>query len=229
MENLHKVQMQILQELLFHPNARFTDLNISGLSNDHFSYHVRSLIELGFVNKEDGKYSLTMNGKEYANRIDTSNTQIEKQPKISVLIIPEIEIDGVSKLAVQQRLKEPYYGFQGFITGKIRYGETVFQAAARELKEEMDLEAEFEYLYTLHEMVYDKEGNMLEDKFFHVVHAVNVAGQLIEQTKDGKNSWVTVEEFYAMEKKYHNEVEILEWFLKETKGFLEMKYFIEGF
>jgi 8-oxo-dGTP pyrophosphatase MutT (NUDIX family) len=170
-----------------------------------------------------------MNGKEYANRIDTSNTQIEKQPKISVLIIPEIEIDGVSKLAVQQRLKEPYYGFQGFITGKIRYGETVFQAAARELKEEMDLEAEFEYLYTLHEMVYDKEGNMLEDKFFHVVHAVNVAGQLIEQTKDGKNSWVTVEEFYAMEKKYHNEVEILEWFLKETKGFLEMKYFIEGF
>ncbi|KKP65223.1 MAG: NUDIX hydrolase [candidate division WS6 bacterium GW2011_GWE1_34_7] len=87
MTDLHKIQMLILRELLFNPNSRFTDLNIQGLSTDHFSYHVNVLIEDGYVKKDNSQYSLTTKGKEYANRMDTDEASIERQPKIAVMIV----------------------------------------------------------------------------------------------------------------------------------------------
>ena len=79
MEDLHQIQMLILKELLFNPTARFSELNIKGLSNDHFSYHINTLIEQGYVRKTDRGYSLTNQGKEFANRMDTDQVQIEKE------------------------------------------------------------------------------------------------------------------------------------------------------
>lgn len=229
MTELHKVQMEILRELIFHPGARFKDLNISKLTNDHFSYHIKTLIELGYVEKAEDRYSLTQKGKQFAGRMDTNNSTIEKQPKVSVLIVPHKIENGIDYFLVQKRLKEPYYGYIGFMTGKMRYGEKVFDTASRELMEEMGLQANFEYRYLLHEMVYNKEGLMLEDKFFHVVKADNITGKLLEKTKDGQNIWLTKQEFYEASPKYHNEIEIFEWYESGSKEFKEEVYFIEGF
>jgi 8-oxo-dGTP pyrophosphatase MutT (NUDIX family) len=229
MNNLHTVQMQILRELLFRPNSRFTDLNISKLTNDHFSYHVKTLIDLGYVTKQIDKYNLTSVGKEFANRMDTENTTMEKQPKVSVLIIPHKLVDGVDYYLVQKRQKEPYFGYMGFMSGKMRYGEKVFETAARELMEEMGLEAQFEYRYLLHEMVYDKDGKILEDKFFHVVKAFETKGELLTTTESGNNEWLTKEQFYACKPKYHSEIEIFEWYESGTKEFIEETYFIDTF
>ena len=229
MDNLHRIQMLILRELLFKPSSTFTDLNISGLSNDHFSYHIRTLVKIDFVLKGDNGYSLTLRGKEFANRMDTDSNKVERQPKISVLIIPEKKLKGKTQYLIQTRTKEPYFGYSGFMTGKIRYGEKVFEAATRELEEEMGLEADFEYSYILHEMVYDKTGKMLEDKFFHVLGAANIRGQLKKETPDGKNSWISGAGFKKMTPKFHNEDEILDWYKSDDKTFKEKSYVIEGF
>lgn len=230
MKELHKIQMIILRELLFKPNSRFTDLNIVGLSNDHFSYHIRVLIESGLVEKSLNKYLLSTKGKEFANRMDTETAVIEKQPKTSVLIIPEFISDsGKKTYAVQRRLKEPYYGYHGFMTGKVRYGETIFDASHRELTEEMGLSGTFEHLFVLHEMVYNQEGLMLEDKFFHIVKVSHIMGELLQEIEGGQNLIMNEEEFYKMTPLYHNEIKIYEWFKSGQKGFIEEKYFIDSF
>lgn len=230
MENLHDIQMKILRELLFYPNSRFTDLNIEGLDNDHFSYHVRVLVTNGFVVKDSKGYTLTKDGKEFANRMDTDLSVMEKQPKVSVLIISEKEISGIKKYMVQTRLKEPYYGYKGFMTGKIRYNETIYEAASRELMEETGLMAKFSYQFLLHEMVYDKRTNeILEDKFFNVVYGQINGGKLVKRSEAGMNEYVTEQEFFRMSPKYHNEDDIFRWYLSGNKEFIEEKYYIEKF
>jgi len=180
--------MLILRELLFNPNSRFTDLNIQGLSTDHFSYHVNVLIKEGYVKKDNSKYSLTTKGKEYANRMDTDEACIERQPKIAVMIVATKTMKGKKYLLVQERTKEPYFGYSGFITGKIRYGEKVLETAKRELKEESGLEcSEMHIKRIVHDhVVLEDTGELVEDKMFYVIHIVNPTGELIS-TLNGKN------------------------------------------
>jgi 8-oxo-dGTP pyrophosphatase MutT (NUDIX family) len=59
-----------------------------------------------------------------------------------VIVIGVQNINNNKQLLVQKRLKEPYFGYKGFISGKIRYGEKIFETAKRELKEEAGLDCE---------------------------------------------------------------------------------------
>ncbi|HOF79305.1 MAG TPA: NUDIX domain-containing protein [Candidatus Dojkabacteria bacterium] len=231
MTDLHKMQMLILRELLFNPNSRFTDLNIQGLSTDHFSYHVNVLIKEGYVKKDNSKYSLTTKGKEYANRMDTDEACIERQPKIAVMIVATKTMKGKKYLLVQERTKEPYFGYSGFITGKIRYGEKVLETAKRELKEESGLEcSEMHIKRIVHDhVVLEDTGELVEDKMFYVIHIVNPTGELIS-TLNGKNVWITEKEFKNLKKKYYNEDKIYE--ISQLKGdmnLVESTYLIKEF
>jgi 8-oxo-dGTP pyrophosphatase MutT (NUDIX family) len=231
MNNLHNIQMLILRELLFHPNSRFTDLNIQGLNSDHFSYHVNTLIEEGYVEKEDKDYSLTTKGKEFANQMDTEEVVIEKQPKIAVIVVPIKIVDNKKLLLVQERTKEPYYGYKGFMTGKIRYGEKVVEAAKRELKEETGLSCEELHLKRIvhNHVVLEESGELVEDKMFYIITAINPEGEIVN-TKNGKNFWITEEEFFGLDKKYYDEDNVYKYSQEEKDmDFDEQVYFIKEF
>src|SRR5262245_46295322 len=131
--NIHRAQTSILRELLFLPHAGYAELQKpTGLTSDHFSFHVSRLVELGMVQKiARGKYQLTPRGKEYANKLDTDNNTVEKQPKCAVLLCVQKQVGHKKLILFQQRTKHPYFGFWGLLTGKIRWGETIAQTAER--------------------------------------------------------------------------------------------------
>jgi predicted transcriptional regulator len=85
---IHDAQTSILRELLFRPKATFAELQKpTNLSSDHFNFHIGRLVELKYVEKVDrGNYSLTQKGKEYANKLDTDDNTIERQPKSAVIL-----------------------------------------------------------------------------------------------------------------------------------------------
>lgn len=193
--SVHSAQTSILRELLFRPSANYSELQKpTGLTSDHFSFHIKRLVELGFVQKvKTGAYSLTPRGKEYANKLDTDNNTIEKQPKAAVLLAITRIKNRRKEYLFQERLKHPYYGYWGFPSGKIRWGETIVQTAARELAEETGLTADCELAGVYHEHAYQKEtGELLEDKIFFVVKCTNVTGDLIEKFEGGHNEWKTL-------------------------------------
>jgi len=231
MKDLHKIQMLILRELLFKPNSTFTKLNIQGLTSDHFSYHINTLIKDGYVKKEKQRYSLTSKGKEFANQMDTEEALIEKQPKVGVIIVP-INIDhGKKELLIQERTKEPYYGYKGFITGKVRYGEKVLETAKRELLEETGLTCDELHLKTIvHNLVVlEESGDLVEDKMFYVITAINPKGKIVN-TRNGKNYWITEKEFKNLDKKYYDENNIYKFSqVKEDMDFDEQVFFIKEF
>jgi 8-oxo-dGTP pyrophosphatase MutT (NUDIX family) len=229
MENISAIQLKILSELLFNPKARFKSLNIDGLTSDHFSYHIKTLVEQGYIKKDGSSYSLTAKGKMLGGKIDTVNNTIEKQPKVSVFIIPVKKFGKVKKFLIQQRTKEPYYGYWGFPVGKIKFGNTIAEAANRELKEETGMYGKAKFCFEIHEMVYDKDtGNQLEDKFFQVVEVSYLEGELMD-TKEGHHTFLTEKEFRKISPKYHNEDDIMTLYLKKNRKFIEEKYYIEKF
>lgn len=212
---IHEAQTSILRALLFLPAASYVDLQKpTNLSSDHFSFHISRLVDLGLVEKvARGRYRLTSRGKEYANRLDTDNNTIERQPKSAVIIGLTREHEGKTQYLFQQRLKNPYYGFWGLPSGKIRWGESIAEAAARESLEETGLHADFDVRSVYHERVVEKEsGLIIEDKIFFVVLGTSVHGSLVETFEGGHNQWRSVESVRREDKKYatfEKEIELL--------------------
>lgn len=208
----HKAQMKILRVMLLADGASFAELaRAADMTNDHANFHLQQLVKNEYVRKvlkAHGKYELTRSGKEYANRMDTDEAQIEKQPKLSVVLVIERE-DGLH--LQQQRLKQPYYGFWGHLTGKIRWGETMLEAAARELFEETGLVATLRVAGFYHKLDYDNESDdLLEDKYFCIVHGTSPKGVLLTETDGQHNEWMTIEEFEKKDKKFGSVVETID-------------------
>lgn len=230
MDNLHFLQMKIVRKLTFAPGSKFSDLNEANTPSDQFSYHLRALIKQGLLRKQEDQYFLINKGKLYSTHMDTDSARIEKLPKVSVLVIPTRTTDLQTEYLIHTRAKEPYFGYSGFITGKIRYGETVEQAAVRELNEEAGVQGEnFSHHFILHEMVFSREGEQLEDKFFNVVSFAGVQGDFVEKTEDGSNVWVTEAKFRQMQPLFHNEIDLLNWYLEGRTGFWEETYTIDPY
>ena len=204
--NIHETQVLIMRHLLFSPSAGFAELQKNTeLTSDHFTFHIKKLLETGYVEKRGGKYSLTQRGKEYANRLDTDENEIEKQPKVSVVLVVERRVGERREFLCQQRLKQPYYGFWGRLGGKVRWGESFEEAAQRELKEETNLEAEFVYKLLFRKRDYKKEsGELLEDKAFVIMYTNDARGELMVDFEGGHNEWLTQEEFVAKDKTFES-------------------------
>jgi ADP-ribose pyrophosphatase YjhB (NUDIX family) len=226
---LHPAQVQILRVLLFSTEVRFSDMNVTGLSNDHFTFHLKTLVDSGLIEKHGQHYALTPRGKEFANRFDTDAAVIERQPKLGVAIVCTKETHRGREYLTQERLKQPYYGYVGFITGKIRWGETVEETAARELMEETGMTATFHMKYIKHKMDYDENGLLLEDKFFIFFHALNPKGELRTEFEGGRNSWKTLDEIKATDKLFDGVDDSCRMVDAEHLCFIERKYSVKGY
>jgi len=222
---VHSAQVSIMRELLFHSSAGFAELQKpTGLDSDHFKFHIARLVELGYVEKIETKnYTLTIKGKEYANRLDTEKREVEKQPKISVALIIE---NNEGKILAQQRLKQPYFGYWGRPTGKVGWGETLLETAERELMEEVGITADLKVAGFYHKMDYkEDDGSILEDKIFCLIYGCNPKGQIIKDMEGHHNEWLSDEALQSKDKVFQSIPEITRLAKQHKIDFIEMKYF----
>lgn len=195
---LHEIQKQILKKFSRTNSIRFNDLLVEGLESEHMNYHLKKLLEYGLVAK-NSQYSLTDKGKDFVNLLDDNVNLIERQPKTSVLIhaIRQNKNNRIEHL-LYRRLKQPYLNYVGKLGGKVRYGETIYDAAKRELLEETGLTSNnlvLEEIY--HKMRYREPGNYVQDVIFYIFHTLNPQGTLIERTLDQENFWATKEDVFT--------------------------------
>lgn len=227
---LHKTQANILRVLLFKKTEKFSNLNVESLSSDHFSFHINKLIKDGLILKNiNGFYNLSNKGKEFANRLDTKKVEIEKQAKIGVLIVASKFENQTKKYLIQQRLKEPYFGFFGFITGKIKLGESALAAAKRELKEETGMSATVKFVGVKHKTDYSTKNILLEDKFFMVFKATNLKGKLTQEFEGGKNYWYAEKQIINNKLLFDGVAETIKMANSETVTFNEHRYKVKSF
>lgn len=191
--SLHYIQSEILKRLSLQPKLRFNDLVIENLESEHMNYHLKKLISYGLVKKDNEVYELTDTGKDYTNSLDDSAQKVEKQPKTSIIIgaVRKNENGEIEHLLCK-RLKHPYFGKVGRLTGKVRFGETLEQAAQRELYEETGLTAEFlkiEKIY--HKLRHRENGEFVQDGIFYIFFMKDLTGKFIEKLPYQENFWIS--------------------------------------
>lgn len=208
-QDLHKVQASILRELLFANGTNFAALNKLGLENHHFTFHIKRLTAEGIVEKKGNKYYLTQKGKLYANKLDVDSLDMEKFGTPSVAVTARRVINGQVHYLVHHRLKEPFYGYYGFVNGKIRFGEYSKDTARRELQEETGLTGTPRILFIGHKMRGPARNDIRLDHYFFLYIVDEPKGKM-KDTIEGKNYWKTLAE------------------LKKLKTFHGFKYYISA-
>lgn len=215
-EQVHKAQVSILHSLRYAPAERFSVLmKPTGQTSDTFKFHVRKLIKLGYVEKLDrGEYVLTAAGKEYANNLDEPRRLPLRQPKLSVLIVtPRRTDDGKTLYLLQKRMRNPFYGYWGEITGPVRWGESFDEAAKKVLLKQTGLCAGFQVRSMRRIRDYEaKTGRLLEDKLFVIVEALNLVGELKNDYAGGMNAWLSLENLLEQDKYFESTLKIIKSF-----------------
>jgi 8-oxo-dGTP pyrophosphatase MutT (NUDIX family)/predicted transcriptional regulator len=227
----HPIQLDILKKLVLNESQRFSDMRPPSVSSVHLTFHIKQLIAAGVVEKTtEGQYRLTTQGKEAASRldIDTLQVKVEKQGKIGVLVIPSRVHKGVKQFAMQQRLKHPFFGFWGFVTGKIKRGESVQESAARELEEEMGLTGTLVHKAIHHERIYDLADQLLDDKYFFIYTVEDSQGELLAFFDGGHNEWIEEEDMRTRDVFYDMD-DLLAFAAEAVPRFTERSYTVEGF
>ncbi len=221
---VHQVQAKILTELLFKPGSKFSNLNKMELTNDHFTFHIKKLVEQGLVYKKEAEYFLSESGKEFANRMDTDTSKIERQPKVAVLVVGVKRVGGKIFILTQKRLKEPFFGYTGFITGKVRWGESLEEAAKRELLEESGLIASKIVFCGIEHKTDIKDEEIKEDKLFFIYKAFIKDDKLTEKFQGGENRWLPEKDVIDIKNKFGDIEEILQ-IIKQSRVVLKENIF----
>jgi len=229
MKDYHLIQQQILKKLLFSESEKFSKLKPFNMEGSQFTFHLDKLIKENLVSKNlNGEYSLTTEGKNIANRIDSDSKTPQMQAKHSAVFACKKD----TEFLIYKRLKNPFYGCQGFPTGKVQYGESIYEAAKKELKEETNLEGEPELIGIRHYTVYTNPNEKLvEDKVMYIFLILNPKGELIsneegefQRINTSKISEIVtnpLEEFFEI-------LELIQNFKGEI-SFKEVKHFTNKF
>jgi ADP-ribose pyrophosphatase YjhB (NUDIX family)/predicted transcriptional regulator len=204
MKDLHQIQRRILYDLLFTENAKFSDIKPVDIENSQFMFHVKSLIEIGIIEKTDNIYKLTTKGKEFANRMTSETTTFDKAVKATtVLVAVKENKDGDRELLLYKRLKNPFYGCVGFPTEKPKWGESLAEAAQRGLMEETNLYA-LPTLFSIKHYVVNQNDEIVEDKLMHAFSFQDPKGELIGNN-EGEYFWIVESEIKKDAFKYLEE------------------------
>lgn len=195
MKPIHQIQLQILKKLLFARGLRYNQLKPDQeMENNQFDFHLKQLLSQELVVKQGSVYCLTTAGKRYASRMDTKNTVIPVQSKISVRFTATKGERASQQILVFNRTKHPFYGCQGFGEGKLRYGETVEGAAKRQWQEETGLIGNPKIVGVTHYFYFDPATKeLLEDRFVFLCLMGNVAGTL-NSSPEGEYQWVNTKD-----------------------------------
>lgn len=183
----------ILKKLIHHPGLSFNQLWGRDGESNKFAYHLKVLETDGLLKKSGSGYELTHLGKKVAAYVDGDSGKKSEFPIMGVIVV--VEKDG--KYLMLQRQKEPFYGYWGFVGGKLKFSQYLMEAAADELKEETGLECDLELKGLFSSKTYNDDSLSYSHQMF-IVKGTNPRGKLLSSTREGINRWIPFAEIRSM-------------------------------
>lgn len=183
---LHVIQKEILIRLIQNPELRYSQLKPKHIESNHFMYHLKALMRDGMVEKKDnGNYSLTMEGKLYADQVNLKTLKVRRQPKIVTLVAVQ---NDKNQWLLYKRKHQPLINQIGFPYGKLHLGETVQEAAERELMEKTGLTCKLKHRGDGYIIIHE-ENEPVSQICFHLFYGCNPKGKMKTETQYGWIRW----------------------------------------
>lgn len=131
----HTIDRHILGVLLEREFARFSEMRPPRVDTNLYSYHLKTMLTDGWIEKTDKGYTLTPKGLIYVDRVSASTVSIRRQPKIiTMLLVQNCEGD----VLMLKRQKQPYIDTWTLPYGKLHIDdESIVEAGKREANEKL--------------------------------------------------------------------------------------------
>jgi 8-oxo-dGTP pyrophosphatase MutT (NUDIX family) len=191
--HMHHIQRAILLKLAMSSYMRFSQLQPPHVPNNTFSYHLKKLLELGYIEASPHGYSATRKALKIIQDLD--GQQRHTRPvTLAVLFIT----NPAGEVLLIERDSQPFKNWLGAPSGIIHGGESLQQAAVRELYEKTTIIAEPTYFTSRGVLDFRYLQQNSNDMFIHAIGFVftypytgkeTLQGK---QTKHGKLSWVNL-------------------------------------
>ncbi|MEI6887001.1 MAG: NUDIX domain-containing protein [bacterium] len=215
----HPIQLGIIKKLMFLSVARFSDLNDTDLTNDHFTFHIKKLISDKVIEKLDLGYRLTPAGLLYSSNLDMESLEVP-HIKVGVKLYITRKQKGKTQVLLGERLREPFKGSVGFHTTKVRPNESVFDTAKRCLLFETGLRGDFEYVGM--EYVIERNPNALNSsRMMNYIRVVNLKNKMVKLTEESNNMWVNLDDVSKTKNTYKGIEDDLKLFQRKKIFFCE--------
>ncbi len=135
----HHIQKSIMEVLVHHQFARFSDMRPNGVDTNLYTYHLKLLQKRGFVAKAVEGYTLGRLGVVYVDRF--SELEQERwQPKIITMHVIK-NSDG--DVLLYQRDRQPFTHQMTLVYGRVRLSDASIEAAAQRVaRERLGLEGQ---------------------------------------------------------------------------------------
>jgi ADP-ribose pyrophosphatase YjhB (NUDIX family)/predicted transcriptional regulator len=198
-ESVHPIQLSILAKLLKSIKLRYSEIKPHNIENDLFNYHLQFLVKSGLVDKSHLLYSLTNEGKQFVQNLD-SQGKMYQLFRISVIPFVVRVVSGKREILLHRNLRHPYYGEVTSVAGKVLIGEKIESAAERKCKEETGLQCVFTLIGLIRKIRRDKKGKVIQDTLYHVCYGENPVGTLVSKNEFGENFWGSFTEALKYEK-----------------------------
>lgn len=188
---MHHIQKSIILSLAHTSPLRFTDLQPPKVPNNTFSYHLKKLTDGQYIEHTNQGYVAT---RKALKRI-VFNTNTNKKPHNPDILTMICVQNVVGEVLLLNRNRKPFQGWYGFPGGLIHNGETLQEAARRELREKTGItpEGELKACGVLDFRYVDQDT---KDIFLHVigfVYSYKFMGNPLEiddkATRYGQLTW----------------------------------------
>lgn len=195
-EVLNYIQRHILTKLLRSSEPmRYREMKPDDVENDLYNYHLQFLVKKGLVEKVESKYTLSDYGKKFVVEINPIDAKGQLQEKFKVNVLANlIKVEGSKILVLNQiRKRHPFYGQHTTVGGNLHKGESITNAAARNLFEKTGLTAEFTLVGNVRRAIFESDKNVFNDMIFYICVSDKFEGKLISENEYGENYWDTIE------------------------------------
>lgn len=213
---LHKNHVAILKMLRRNTSARFSELmRQTDLTSDSFKFYLRHLVERKYIEKNNnGSYQLTTKGKTFANSLNDEAKEIHKQPKLSIIaIISRTSPSGEREFLLQKRNRHPFFGFWGFISGPIAWGETAQDATLREVEKQANITITDLTVATSYRsrVFLQDDHKLITDTLFTVVMAHTPSSlPLHNNWSGGECAWIAQDKISALQPLFKETLDLLD-------------------
>lgn len=188
---MHPIRRHIIHHLMINSCLKYSKLKPADIEGNVFMYHLKQLIKEELIQKRaDGYYEFTSDGRLFADSLSLKTYRPRIQPKIVTLVICQNQ-DG--QYLLYKRKREPFINLIGFPYGKIHLGETILDAATRELQEKTGISADLKHQGDVYLTVY-QDNNLISHMLAHVFLGQNPNGQLRGQSEIGKCFWEKIKD-----------------------------------
>lgn len=188
---MHWIQKDILKKLTVKNSLRYIELKPKDVDGNLFMYHLNQLTFDKYVQKDKRGYTLTKEGKRHVGSISLSSGNPTRLPRVVTMIYC---VNSEKETLLYRWNRQPYLGHVSLPFNRVRFGQSVFNAAAETLKFKTNLAGTLKYVGDAYAIIKDND-NVTAHYLAHIFILSKFSGDLYADGLTGQPFWGKIQDY----------------------------------